>query len=442
MPLPSRLRIALPALLLLAAHPALGQQQLGTKTDVEDAFIRVRNAFAREYVTGAFEPKKDVLDLAAQYYVYRVTWPNATSDSATMAGVLVEFKALVDQITNKETAKKNQKFVNMFAPVLVARFRHVTDLPFQENQKAVLNGIQMLPQLGRINHDDIGKYFSELVDDPAKHDAIKLYALKGLRESMPIRVLVDEDWIANNLRARRDLDAKKIETLERFITRQAPTGMTDEETRAFAYIRKEAVAALANAGAPAVSAIIKREGDVKGAVAPTLLRVLIPALRADQNAPMNDMRLKPLPTIGEKVEAAIGVLNMHPEHRKFEMYQPQLSAYAFGRFVKELGEAYNEDLPNLRINVKDKDRRPPVLPWKLTAKRLEEAWVGAANTKPGLPAEFKKIEAPVKDILKQMYEFGNVADRMLELGQMLKAPDQKQRTLFPGTKGAQPLELD
>jgi hypothetical protein len=442
MSLPSRLRFALPALLLLAVLPVLGQQQLGTKTEVEDAFVRVRNTFTREYVTGAFEPKKDVLDLAAQYYVYRVTWPNATSDSATMSNVLAEFKALVDQITNKETTKKNQKFVDMFAPMLVARFRQVTDLPFQENSKAVLNGIQMLPQLGRIKHDDIGKYLAEVIDDPAKHDAIKLYALKGLRENMPIHVLLDEDLIDNKLRARRDAEAKRIDALERFITRQAPTGMTEEETRAFTYIRKEAIAALANAGAPAVSAA-KREGDVKGAIAPTLLRVLIPALRPDQEAPKNDMRLKPLPTIAEKVEAAIGILNMHPEHRKFEMYQPQIEVYAFGRFVKELGEVYNEDLPNLRINVKDKEnRRPAVLPWKITSKRLEEAWVNAASTKPGLPADFKKIEAPVKDIFKQMYEFGNVADRMLELGQLLKAPDQKLRVLFPGTKGAQALELE
>lgn len=420
----------IPIVVLTASLPAHGQQ-LGAKSEVEDAFQKVRLAFIRDYATGTFEPKKDVLDLAAQFYVYRITWPNATSDSATMATAVHEFRTqLVDQILHKEYVKRNQKFQEMFAPMLVNRFRELTALEFQANAKVLLNGAQMLQPLGRIKHDEVGKYLAELLDDPAKHDAIKLFAAKGLHENFPIHVLVEEDFPDDKLKKRRDSEARRVEALERFILRPPPSDASQDELRAFVYIRREAIAAMAAAGAPAVS-FIKREGEPKGVVVPVLLRVLLPALRPDQEAPANDMRLKPLPSIAEKVEAAIGVLHAIPEQKKIEGYQSQTAAYLFGRFVKEFGEAYNEDLPNLR----QKDRKPPVIPWKIAAKRLEQAWVEAGGaSKSPLPPDFKRIELPVRDILKQMSDYGTINERLVELSPLLKAPEPKNRALFPTSK--------
>src|SRR5207244_1546371 len=103
-----------------------------------------------------------------------------------------------------------------------------------------------------------------------------------------------------------------------------------EEQMAVRFIRREAIIALAQAGAPAVSAVpdkvAKKAPNPVGLVAPTLLKVLAG-------------NLQPPPSSHEKIEAAIGLCNM--KHPNMPEYNPGLATYLIGQMILDLSAEYS-----------------------------------------------------------------------------------------------------
>src|SRR4029079_11996231 len=119
--------------------------------------------------------------------------------------------------------------------------------------------------------------------------------------------------------AKRKHDATNVDALVKYIERPAPNlkNMQPDEIATLRFLRREAIIALAAAGAPAVTAHPKApRRPLDGLVAPTLMKVLT------KNG------LQPPTSMNEKIEAAIGLCNL--EYPWMPEYRPELAVYLVG----------------------------------------------------------------------------------------------------------------
>jgi hypothetical protein len=332
--------------------------QVGVVNVLEDNWKKTdKDRIAYMKAEKAVEDKKAaemVAQACAQYYLYRIT--HGTMDAHKVQEKFAEMIATGGKADNKE-------FVNILGPKLVESMKEV--LARQQNPKkdaiVIVNAAIMLPTMAKLKQDDVGNYLVEVIAGKDTHDVVRLYAIKAIKELMPITVQQDGarlDLERKEQNAKRNQDAKHVDALTKFIERPIiVAGLPYGEIEGRRFLRREAIIALAHAGSPAVLAVKELIGKKKspdGMVAPTLLKVLA----------NNDMQ--PPPSVQEKVEAAIGLLNM--KYPNMPEYNPDLATYLVGKTLVEFATEYNTDLTNFS----DK-KRPSYLPWKDDARRLQEA---------------------------------------------------------------------
>jgi hypothetical protein len=342
--------------LVVTAGPiqAQGQVDLGNQTTVEIPFKKVEPEFVNLYIPGQKQASgtqdaeaADVAKKAANWYVWQLLYKHGPS-------VVKNFKERMDYaVLNKD---KNQVFMRMFNQQMINYFKTLLAGNFGTYSVAQINAGVMFPSLARYGDEEFGKYLIELAKDSKLHDAVKLYAIKGLREffkAKPPQPASDEQKVGAE-------DAARLEAVLGFLMREAPKSQSPEEVEAFRFVRREAVKALAQAAVPAASIT---KDDVKVPVALALLQVLAP----EKNG------INPPTSMSEKAEAAIGLCTMRAVERskvvRFESYQPEAAIYLVGKFLTEFGELYQTDEPNLAKG----STIPTLLPWKNYADKLISA---------------------------------------------------------------------
>jgi hypothetical protein len=379
---------------IILATPADGwtQQLGGTKESLYKAFRE--NSKRRDKLFSGEEPATaddksalKIAEAAANWYIYRLT--HVTENPLD---VQKEFSSEVEKMMGKTFDKKvknNREFINMFGPALVSSMKEVLARDVKKNQATVINAATMLPTMAKLKQDTVSDYLIELVNDSNTHDVVRLYALKGLKEAMPITIQPGDDLdltdAAQNLKRSRDVKlvtalTKYIEGIERSASE---AGMSAEELDAVRYIRREAIISLAHAGAPAVLAVPMKVGKKPapdGMVAPTLLKVLAGSL-------------KPPPSLQEKIEAALGLCAM--KHPNMPEYDPSVATYLIGQTIVEFVDHYNKDWEN--IAAIGAGRRIPSIAYRTEAKRLRDGLADFAKNGNLKSKELKEVAYPILD---------------------------------------------
>lgn len=318
------------------------------------------------------------LDVMAKYYIWRVTAVKAKEDSKVMDRIQRDFKVdLVDSGTTSPLNKNNREFVYQFGKHLAVRFKDVFDLDFAANRQAVVNASIMFAEAARFKQDEIGKLATELIRDKDKHELIKAYAAEALGEFLPAKTVTEnDDWKDNKVVAKKDKDLERIGILTSYIQRKWPNDLDPDVIR---FLRRKAIASLAQVGTPAVAAI-KKVNKIEGPAAYGLLRVLSEG----------DEGLTPAPSLSEKIEAAIGVCNLRDP---FSVnYDPSAGVYLVGRTLAEFFSEYQKDFVNIKRDPKDKDRLPAMQPWKIQGERLRQALGAAVSNTNGTPAHANALK--------------------------------------------------
>jgi hypothetical protein len=381
-------RFFLVASALLAAPFALAEQLYNVETMELFRKLPQQQAFL-DMLSGKSAPTNaKLLDLAAEFYVYRATWADLQNgavkrgaDTFTMHDYIDEF----DKQMSKVAGSKNQAFIDAFAPRLVKKFEDIVKLDFNNefDRRSILYGVQLFPALGRLPHESVGRFFYETMTDSKKHDVLKLWAIKGLYEQFPLVPIDDGNWKEPKHEARRANDARRVDELVKFIFRPKPENLDE---RAYVYLRREAIQTLANTRVPAVS-LVKAIGKEEGPVAPTLIRIL---------SRKHDMT--PPPTFAEKLEAAIGLLDMRYNPQR---YDPNPGLYAAGQFLLEMVGKYQEDQPNLKSPpTPGALKKPAITPWKLQGARLER--IVQESTRGSMDAKFPPPMNPATPLSKAL----------------------------------------
>lgn len=466
------LTLAVAAACLLAPLAALGQgeqKQLGGN-ELAEQFNKQRE-LRNSWIRGEAKPTAadvDGLDLIAKYYAYRVTWVILENDNKAMAEAVHSLEEFVKDCI--QWREKNGAFVAAMGKRFELRFREVFDLDFLANRKALVNAALMLPSLARLKHNEVGDLLADIIKDEKRHDAVKLHAMRALREFFPVRTI---DNAANlddpSLVLRKQQDLKRIDALATFIERKwqpqaatmdkAPSDKTaneksppskattdkaaaekpsdekaaplkDSPERAFQakmerdavlYLRREAIQTLGLAGHPAVAAL-RKTGKVEGPVAYTLIRVLLKG------------KLDPEPGLMEKCEAAIALLNL--DCQEIPEYDPSVSLYLVGEFLKEFLSDYRKDFNNFVTPRKGQPNIQAFVAWKAQATRLKaglKKMTQSAQLTPAAEAA-KRLDNGARNLLDEVRLYQNVSNTN-ELDAAVTFIRPKSGVLFPKVQG-------
>lgn len=353
---------------IILGAPAVGwaQGQLGTKDGLKKAYDDSSPRW-KKLLSGEEAPKDGekaannaAAKAIAEFHLYRLTHLTEPQQN-----VVKEFNDFVTKYQPEVTTKRdNRRYLSEYVgPALVAAMKDVLPADGKPDRGMLVHAAMMMPAMARVKSDPVFDYFVALTGNPKTHDVINLYAIKGLRDAMPITVQPDDlnlnfnDKAQNDKRAR---DKKYVDALKTFIEKKRDlSGMSYEEASAVRFIRREAIITLAQAGSPAVSAVLPKQAkkgvdNPDGLVAPTLLKVLAG-------------NLQPPPSSQEKIEAAIGLCNM--KHPNMPEYNPNLATYLIGQLILDLSAEYSKDLQNFALVGADK--RLPFIAWKTESKRLK-----------------------------------------------------------------------
>jgi hypothetical protein len=286
----------------------------------------------------------------------------------------------------------------------------------------------MLPIMARLKHPYVSEYLVTLIEDNKTHDAVRLYAIKALKDTMPIETQLELyptgiwDFTDKAQNARRKSDARSVETLTKYIERAAKTSPDDLAAFKF-FLRREAIVSLAAAGTPAVYAFGKAPAkDVPlfdGLVAPTLMKVLVKGA------------LQPEPTIQEKIEAALGLCAM--DYTNMPEYQPELAVYLVGQTVVEFAREYSKDRPNF---VLDKGKKPPFVAWKTEAKRFQAGLIQLKDNARGNAAAAKsagELQNSAAKLLLQMEKY-QIVERLEDFSNQVARMRPKDAKVFKTLK--------
>jgi hypothetical protein len=341
---------------------------------------------------------KDALEAEARYLVYRFSLPPIFGEQNK--GILMyqrEFTEFIDQLERPENKKGNREFVRQFCPVLKDRCNDLLAQDMQVYRIAIVNFAPMLPQAARLKDEAIGNYLADILAErgdkgPNMHDAVRLYAARGLREFFPA-VTLDATPLAAADVKRRDRDVRYVDALVKFIERKTGDKLSEPEQNGIRYLRREAIESLALAQSPA---ILLENNKVEGPIAPTLLRVLSPK-----------GGLVPEPGLPERVEAAIGVCQLN--YAKSPNYYPETGFYLVGTLVKDFCTAFNKDLA--------KNPKLPEMTWRIQAKRLELALKDLTKYAKNHTheAHAKKVADNATLLLKSVQTFSQVNQNELQL---------------------------
>ena len=380
--------------LFLAIPCATNGQQLGDMDSLSKAFEQNPQR-RKELFDGTTQPgaaDKKFAEAAAQWYVYRITHKTVLGNPVLLARVYTDLDNAVKNAMDKDRQVKNRAFMNLFSGALVASMKEALAANININPTVVVHAGMMLPTMAKLKQDSISDYLMGLVSDEKSEDVIRLYALKGLKETMPIRTqLEEEDFTDKAFVARKNRDVKAVETLTKYIERPVKIdGLPYEEVEAIRYLRREAIISLAHAGAPAVLALKKPEKK-EGLLAPTLLRVL------------SKDGLEPPASLQEKIEAALGLCAM--KYPNMPEYEPAVAIYLIGRTLDEVIGEYKLDYKN--FVAAGAGRKLPRIAWKTESKRLDAGLKELAENGKGTNAKqaAEKLKSQASPILTAIYQY-------------------------------------
>jgi hypothetical protein len=377
----------------LAVTPAKAQQQLGNKNDVQDKF-RLRETRFNNLIknTANYDAKDDkgLAELAAQYYLYRLTWITIQVEKGQDAGLAdlrKRFNALM--IAPETLNGKNQAFMKILAHEMIGCFKQILDLPFDANYPAVTSAALMLHDFGKCRQVEAHDFLMGLTKANNANKFtyspfIRMCAVRGLGEfNNPNWSPMDDKQVLAEVDAKLKRDMERLEQIGNFIVAPYPPepNFTEEQWDAWIYVRREGVKALAQCQVPAFG-ISKK--DVQGPVAAYLLFYAL-------GCTIEGM---PAFTLPEKLEAVLGVMNL--KLSETPQYNAELGVFAAARCLADFGAEYYKDFQYFgKVKGKDTKYTTPRLSeisWITYAAKLEDGLAAMTNNLPKDSAAAKKLE--------------------------------------------------
>jgi hypothetical protein len=347
---------------------------------------------------------KRILEKAAKWYIYRLTLPQfqerippegaPLNQARSVHDLLKELFALLvlpDPSRNIPPPNSNQqRYMQEFTAALIEPIERVL-----QNAKPIarINAVIVLARLGETGDEAVVKPLLKILNDKKQYDAVKLYALIGLKNVFRAKNAPDAEQRFKDV----DDESDYVRDMLEFMVRKPnlPPNATQEEMEAFKYVRREAIRAVAQTRRPL---LVKKSK-------PILLADRRPAQPAlELLRIMRNDSISPAPTLTEQIEAAIGICLMNPRQDLTLTYQVPYALQHLGLFFVDFADKYE----------KDRSKTTKTAMWQLESIRLQKALsnLETVGASPEDKATMLKFVAAAKPMLKRIEEKGesNVRD--------------------------------
>ena len=357
---------------------------------------------------------KPALQRVAKWYIYRLTlskYQDRTPDqneplsSARSVNDLLQelFALLVLPNPNKaiQLSPNQQRYMQEFTSALIPPIERVLQ---NNKQIARINAAIVLAKLGESGNEAVVKPLLAILKDKNQNDAVKLWALIGLKNLFRAKSNPDVEGFKD-----RDEEVDYIHELLEFLARKPslPPNATDEEREAFRYVRREAIRALGQTRYPA---LLKKKVPL-GRPALELVRI------------MRNDGISPEPTFSEQIEAAIGVCQM--KAKLYPNYQLEYAIQQVGQFLLDFADKYE----------KERNKPNKSASWKYESARLQQALSTLAEDAPQQErAKVASFAQVAKDMLKRIEN--NSESLVVELRKWLDKNQPPENALYKGEKDA------
>lgn len=355
--------------------------------------------FVQENTPADTEKNQLAIKSMAQFHVARLMSSAAksagSSDTMPIYKMVENFsKDVLDtSINTGALSTGQQELIQIFGKEVLTALKPVLTMkePYNaEKTLLMINAARYVAALGKSGYEDLADTAIAMIENPAIHDAVKLYYLEALKNLFAAR---NPEQPEKSVFKNPQREHKAIKTLIDFINRK-PTfsaGAPQDEIDGFRYVRREAIRALGNVRLPVVRVL----GKVETMPALVLLRV----------ANM-DKSITPAPSLSERIEALVGYLQLAPDRQ----INQDFTAGFVGTVLRDLALEYKsaKPLPNTKgVAPEDLPKEPlperDAIPWKLTATRLSVAmktwkdnWEN--NLPPPRPADQKALVSRIADL--------------------------------------------
>jgi hypothetical protein len=305
------------------------------------------------------EKDRPVLNKTARWLIYRLTWveyqEKKYQEGAYLESNRMTMNELVQQaysfIPVPDPRKKNPslapdqiRFMEEFSRPLVVHIKKVLQNP---RWIARVNAAMILARIGECSVEEVADAYREILEDKKQIDAVKYYALIGLKNQFKASAFQDQGFKNKEREARCALAL--IDYLKHKPSFSPDSGR--DEVEGFRYVRREAVRALGLSRLPGVL----KDKEIAGRPALELLRVV----RKDG--------LTPEPSLSEQVEAVIALSELQtklfPDSKFYAAYEADYAVYHVAQFVVEFAGHYAERNRPGQVTT----------PWKLQSARLAQA---------------------------------------------------------------------
>jgi hypothetical protein len=312
----------------------------------------------REGRSSVTESDRPLLDKAARWFVYRLTWieyqekkyqegVSLSSDAMSMNQLIqqaYQFIPVPDSRRRTELNPQQLRYIQEFSRPLVVHIKKVLQNP---KPIARINAAMILARLGEAGPETLADAYREILADKNQIDAVKFHAVAGLRNLFRTATFQEDGFKS------KEREAACVLALCDFLNRKPKfsADTTPEEVEGFRYVRREAIRALGWCRLPAV---LTNNKEVIRRPALELLRVV----RKDGCTP--DVSLS------EQIEAVFALSQLQtklfPDSKFYAPYAADYAVYHVGQFIVEFAARYAE-----------RSRTPQTTPWKLQAARLTQA---------------------------------------------------------------------
>lgn len=241
------------SLCLVMSLGQLEEQQLGVANDLEAFYKTESPRYSQLFKSDPSKADRAMMDNFAKYFAYRVTWVHYVSDQQLLAKALKEFEAKYNEAAN--STSNSRSAADAFTGKLTERLKEVLARKFESNRISSSNAAQMLSIIAKTKNEEFGDFLVDLIKDPSKSEAIKVFAMQALREYFPIRPFTEiDDPQSKEAQARKARSLEKAQAVLGYIQGlNNQKGVLDDS--AIRFLRREALHTLGQAQIPAVSAL-------------------------------------------------------------------------------------------------------------------------------------------------------------------------------------------
>jgi len=290
------------------------------------------------------------VDVNAKFFVYRVTRPEIQSEPGKMDSIFKEFEGVLRQLKTKADNPFNSSFLEKI-------LEKTKEIIPNTSISARINAVRMqamcpaeIANCDLAGQKSLPDQFMEsfvAVLQKSPDDGMKLYALKGIRDTYKvIRPMAVVKKASSRVTLSPAVEVKVAETLAQFIETPTvyPEGTAPEIVEGYRVLRREALKALAQSRSPI--------SGQKGKTAFILAKFA------------NGSDIKPEPRLDERAEAAIGLLNLRLQDPDASEYNIEAALYQFSSFLIDYFQRFNSR------NDSDIEK---LFPWKFYAARITDA---------------------------------------------------------------------